>query len=334
MRFGLFGSAQARRDVSLADARRGFTEYVEANVEAEALGYHSTFLVEHHFTGMGQVSSSLTVQSWVAAKTTTLRIGTAVVVLPWHNPVLLAEQAATVDLMSGGRLEFGVGRGYRHNEFDGFCIDVEEATPRFEESLALILRSWTSQSRFTHEGRFWQFHDILVEPPPAQSPHPPVWIAAGHPDSIRKVAALGCNLLLDQFAMPAAVAEKIALYRSELEARGRTFDPMQVAVARNIYVATSPADAAAALERQAGHHARMLALSQRPDGTNRSHITAYADAPGATSASSIYGSPDKVVEELLALERIGVRYVLLGGGQSRESMRRFAAQVMPEFARD
>jgi alkanesulfonate monooxygenase SsuD/methylene tetrahydromethanopterin reductase-like flavin-dependent oxidoreductase (luciferase family) len=134
--------------------------------------------------------------------------------------------------------------------------------------------------------------------------------------------------------MPAAVAEKIALYRSEVEARGRRFDPMQVAVARNIYVATSARDAAAALERQAEQHARMLALSQRPDGTNRSHITAYADAPGSTSASSIYGSPEKVVLELRALEQIGVRYVLLGGGQSRDSMRRFAAHIMPAISGD
>jgi alkanesulfonate monooxygenase SsuD/methylene tetrahydromethanopterin reductase-like flavin-dependent oxidoreductase (luciferase family) len=335
MRFGLFGSAQARRNVPVAEARGGFDTYVEANIEAEALGYHSSFLVEHHFTGMGQVSSSLTVQSWVAAKTKTLRIGTAVIVLPWHNPVLLAEQAATVDLMSGGRLDFGAGRGYRHNEFEGFRIDVGEASARFEESLKLIVKSWVSETRFSHDGRFWQLDGILVEPPPAQRPHPPVWIAAGQPDSIRRVAALGGNLLLDQFAMPDAIAEKIALYKSEVEAHGRTFDPMQVAVARNVYVATSAADAEAALERQAQQHARMMALSQRPDGTNRSHITAYADQPGSTQASAIYGTPDRVAAELEALRKIGVRYVLLNSGvQARESMRRFAAQVMPDFAAD
>src|SRR6201997_1696631 len=130
MRFGLFGSAQARRSGPDTDSSQGFRDFVEDNVEAEALGYHSTFAVEHHFTGFGQVSASLNLLTWVAARTTTLRLGTAVIVLPWHNPVLLAEQAATIDLMSDGRLEFGVGKGYHHNEFASFCIPIEEAEER------------------------------------------------------------------------------------------------------------------------------------------------------------------------------------------------------------
>ena len=125
MRFGLFGSAQARRGDG--DPARGFRDYVDTCVEAEALGFDSSFLVEHHFSDLGQVSASLDLLAWVAARTTTMRLGTAVIVLPWHNPVLLAERTATLDLMSGGRLEFGVGKGYRHSEFAGFCIPYEEA---------------------------------------------------------------------------------------------------------------------------------------------------------------------------------------------------------------
>ena len=116
MRFGLFGSAQARRPgpgAEMTDSSQGFREWIENNVEAEALGFHSTFVVEHHFTGFGQVSASLNLLTWLGARTSTLRLGTAVLVLPWHNPVLLAEQAATLDLLSGGRLDFGVGKGYR-----------------------------------------------------------------------------------------------------------------------------------------------------------------------------------------------------------------------------
>ena len=94
-----------------------------------------------------------------------MRLGTAVIVLPWHNPVLLAEQAATIDLLSGGRLDFGVGKGYRHTEFASFCIPHEEAEERFEEGLEVILKSWTSEERFSHHGKYWHFEDIIVEPP-------------------------------------------------------------------------------------------------------------------------------------------------------------------------
>jgi alkanesulfonate monooxygenase SsuD/methylene tetrahydromethanopterin reductase-like flavin-dependent oxidoreductase (luciferase family) len=99
----------------------------------------------------------------VAAKTRTLRLGTAVLVLPWHNPVLLAEQAATIDLLSGGRLDFGVGKGYRHNEFAGFCIPMQEADARFNESLDVILKAWMSKQRFSHQGRYWRFESADVD---------------------------------------------------------------------------------------------------------------------------------------------------------------------------
>ena len=140
MRFGLFGSAQAKRGGPDVDSAAGFREFVDNNVEAEALGYHSTFLVEHHFTGFGQVSATLNLLTWVGARTTTLRLGTAVMVLAWHNPVLLAEQAATLDLLSGGRLDFGIGKGYRYNEFAGFSMPMEEADGRFDESREVMLR--------------------------------------------------------------------------------------------------------------------------------------------------------------------------------------------------
>src|SRR5438132_12734718 len=163
MKFGLFGSAQAQRGGPDLDSGQGFRDFIEYNVEAEALGYNSTFVVEHHFTGFGQVSASLSLLTWVAARTKTLRLGTAVMVLPRHNPVLLAEQAATIDLLTGGRLEFGVGKGYRANEFAGFCIQIAEADARFEESLSVILKAWTSNERFSHHGTFWNFENIVVE---------------------------------------------------------------------------------------------------------------------------------------------------------------------------
>src|SRR5690348_9341612 len=148
MKFGLFGSAQAQRGGADLDSGQGFREFIDYNIEAEALGYASSFLVEHHFTGFGQVSASLNLLTWVAARTSTLRLGTAVLVLPWHNPVLLAEQAATIDLLSGGRLDFGVGKGYRYNEFAGFCVAMEEADTRFDEAMEVITKSFVRDEPF------------------------------------------------------------------------------------------------------------------------------------------------------------------------------------------
>src|SRR5437868_2746360 len=248
MEFGIFGSAQASTQDLGPETGQGFRDYLDYAVEAEALGYRSSFLVEHHFTGWNQVSATLMLQTALAMRTTTLRLGTAVIVLPWHNPVLLAEQAATLDLISGGRLDFGVGKGYRHSEFKGFGIPPEEAEARFEEALEVIRRAWTSRTRFSHHGRFWNFEDIVVEPPSAQRPHPPIWVAAASAPSIRRAAARSFNLILDQYAAPDVIGERIALYRAEREANGHTFDPMQVTVARQVYVAKNAADKEAALE--------------------------------------------------------------------------------------
>ena len=331
MRFGLFGGAQARRGDG--DPARGLRDYVETCVEAEALGFDSSFLVEHHFSGIGQVSASLDLLAWVAARTTTMRLGTAVVVLPWHDPVLLAERAATLDLMSGGRLEFGVGKGYRHSEFAGFCMPYQEAEERFEEALEVIIRAWTSDARFSHSGRFWQYEDVIVEPPPSQAPHPPIWIAASKPDSIRSVAARGAKLLLDQFASTETVGERLGLFKAECEARGRRFDPMDVAVARNLYVARDAVDAQTALARLAQAHARMVSLSQHPDRRNRSHITAYAGTPGATEASALYGTSDRIAAALEALRAVGVQHILLHSGEpSTQSIRRFSTEIMSAFS--
>jgi len=333
MRFGLFGGAQAGSANPAAAPGQGFHDYIDFNVEAEALGYHSTFCVEHHFTGWSQISATLNLLTWLAARTRTLRVGTAVMVLPWHNPVLLAEQAATFDLMSGGRLDLGIGKGYRYNEFNGFCIPMEEAQARFDETLDVMTKSWTSTERFSHRGRYWQFEDIVVEPRPAQSPHPPLWMAAGSPASIRRVVERGGNLLLDQFATADKIGERIAMFKTEVEARGRTFDPMSVAVARDAYVAKDEADRKAALARAASVRRRTIEVSRAPDREGGSHILSYDHSDAGNEAAALYGSPDEIMTKLEALRAAGVAYVLANfGGNSRVSLKRFAREIAPAFA--
>ena len=332
MQFGIFGSAQASTQDLGAETGQGFRDYLDYAVAAEALGFRSSFLVEHHFTGWNQVSATLMLQTALAMRTTALRLGTAVVVLPWHNPVLLAEQAATLDLISGGRLDFGIGKGYRHNEFAGFRIPLEEAEPRFEESVEVMTKAFTSRERFSHRGKFWQFDDIVVEPPPAQRPHPPFWVAAGSEASIRRAAKRGFNLILDQYASPEQLGQRIALYREELEAGGRRFDPMNVAVARQLYVAKDKAEAAVALERAAQYTKRTVDVSRLPGGKSGSHVLSYAGTPGATEANALYDTADNICERLHVHRKAGVEYILLTIHGGQEQLRRFARDVMPAFA--
>jgi len=333
MRFGLFGAAQAQRgNAPDVDSAAGFRDYIEYVIEAEALGYDSSFIVEHHFTGFGQVSATLNLLTWIGARTSTLRLGTAVIVLPWHNPVLLAEQAATLDLLSGGRLDFGVGKGYRHNEFASFGIPMEDAGPRFEEAIDIITKAWTSNDRFDFHGTYWQFSDIVVEPPTAQKPHPPFWQGAGHASSIRRVAARGHNLLLDQFASIDDTIARFHVYRDAMIANGFGFDPSQVGVARAFYVARDNADKEAAVDRRIAGQRRLHAISQRPDGNNTASIMAFSDTREASEESALYGSPDEICRKIERLRDAGMETLLLnGGGTGRDNLRRFAREVMPHF---
>jgi alkanesulfonate monooxygenase SsuD/methylene tetrahydromethanopterin reductase-like flavin-dependent oxidoreductase (luciferase family) len=332
MKFGLFTSAQANSHLG-PQTGQGFHDWLDFNVEAEALGFRSSFLVEHHFTGWNQVSSTLILLMALAMRTKTLRLGSAVMVLPWHNPVLLAEQAATLDLVSGGRFDFGIGKGYRHSEFKGFQIAPEEAEARFEEAIAVMTRAFTTRERFSHRGRFWHFEDIVVEPPPAQQPHPPFWVAAGSEHSIRRAAGRGFNLILDQYASPQQIAERIGVYKAERSARGLAFDPRQVAVARQLYIAKNEADRQAALKRQSTYTQRTVDVSRAPDRKAGSHVLAYADKPGGTEEHALYGTPNEVVTMLEALRRAGATYVLLTVAGGIDQLRRFAREIMPNFAR-
>src|SRR5438093_1008546 len=216
MRFGLFGGARTDPGEQASDSRI-YGDYVDYICEAEALGFHSVFLVEHHFTGFGQISATLNFLTFLAAKTTTLRLGTAVLVLPWHNPALLAEQAATLDLLSNGRFDFGIGKGYRWGEFHGFCMKMDEAEERYQETVAFLKKAWTGQTRFSHHGKYWDYDDVVIEPAPVQKPHPPLWVGAQSPNSIRYAADNGFNLLLGQAGTPEVVAEGVAVYRRAVE---------------------------------------------------------------------------------------------------------------------
>jgi alkanesulfonate monooxygenase SsuD/methylene tetrahydromethanopterin reductase-like flavin-dependent oxidoreductase (luciferase family) len=215
---------------------------------------------------------------------------------------------------------------------------MEEADARFDEALDVIVKAWTAEEPFSHCGRYWQFDDIVVEPPTAQKPYPPIWMGAGGERSVRRVAQQGYNLLLGQYASPADVGQSIAVYKDAVEATGRRFDPMQVGVTRAFFVTESRAEKEAAMERRLQNRKRQLKLATRPDGTvHGGPDRATGDPRMANEVSAIYGPPDEIAQRLEALRESGVGYVLINGGGSgggargRESLRRFAREVMPPF---
>jgi alkanesulfonate monooxygenase SsuD/methylene tetrahydromethanopterin reductase-like flavin-dependent oxidoreductase (luciferase family) len=333
MRFGLFGGATAK--AQQANDSQIYSEFIDYIVEAEALGFESVFLVEHHFTGMAQVSATLTFLSYLAARTKRMRLGTAVTVLPWHNPVLLAEQAATVDLVSGGRLDLGIGRGYRYSEYAGFCMPLEEGGERYDEALEVIRKAWTSTSRFSHHGKRWHFEDIIVEPPPTQKPHPPLWVGAASERSIRQAAESGFNLLLDQLATPEMIGQRVAAYRGAVEAQGRRFNPMSVGVTRALHVAMSQREREWAYEMRAKFLLTVHQLSTNPNAPSATSTrpTSLADVRIATEEAALIGTPEEIIKRIKALEALGVEYLLLlDVTASLDALRVFAREVMPAFA--
>ena len=320
MQFGLFGGARTKRSVGIEDSQ-GYQSFIDYVVEADRLDFRHMFMVEHHFTGQGQVSASMTLLAYLAAKTKRIRLGTAVVVLPWHNPVLIAEQAATLDLLSDGRFDFGVGKGYRQAEFDGFCIPIDEATERFDEAMEVIRKAWVSDERFSHHGKRWNYENVIVEPAPLQRPHPPLWLAAGSKDSLRRAAREGYNLLLDQLAQTDQIIQRIEIYRNECEQMGRPYNSNMVATARALQMFHTEADRAEA-----------LATRQRVVSVIGSLARDKLADRVEDDTAPLLGTPAEIIDRLHELEAGGATNILLvDPNASVANLRAFAREIMPRF---
>lgn len=172
-----------------------YAEQLEQIVYAEQLGFDSVWITEHHFVEDGYTPSVLPVAAAIAARTSRIRIGTWVLLLPLHNALRVAEDAATVDIISNGRLDLGMGLGYRIEEFEAFGIERRHRGRIMDEGVDLIRRAWT-EDRVTFSGRFYNVHDLNVTPKPVQRPHPPIWLGARGDVPARRAARFRAPLLL------------------------------------------------------------------------------------------------------------------------------------------
>ena len=340
MKFGLFGGAQAVPGEVVTEAALGYHEYGEYIQHAERLGYSSAWLVEHHFTGFSQLSATLNYISYLAGITSEIRLGSAVVVIPWHNPILLAEQIATIDQLSKGRYDFGIGRGYRANEFHGFGMEMGDAQEIFEESVMLLKRSFTETERWSYKSDRWTFNDIIVEPPVVQVPHPPMWIGAASEGSIRGLARNGFNLLLAQVPSFETIGESVAIYRDELDKMGEEFDPERVAVTRGLMVANDDAARDEAHVLRGKFLTEVQVLATDPRFQSKTFVPAArhknrGDPTEVSEAGAILGSSQEMVDRLGKLHDLGVRNVLLHDlSGSFDALQQVAEEVMPHFADD
>lgn len=330
MQFGLFAGAKvgtAAADSGMSVDSLGLQHFVDYVLHAEAQGFSHIFMVEHHFTGAQQVSSSLGLLTYLAGRTTKIRLGTAVIVLPWHNPALLAETVAVLDILSKGRFDFGIGKGYKKVEFDAFCIPFEEASERFEECFAFLRKAWTSKERFSWDGKYHKYHNVEVEPSPWQKPHPPFWMAANSAESIRRAAREDVNLLLDQVATIDGVIERLDIYREEKTRLGIAYDPAQVAVTRALRLIPDEAERAAWLKFYAGALDAAGVLKFGPaEGEEGKRRYIESDAP-------LIGSEEQICGQLERLQAGGVEIVLMVDVTgSHDTLDVFGERIIPRFA--
>src|SRR5262247_3650809 len=227
MEFGLFFLMQ--RDEAWSE-QAVYSSALEQMVAAEGLGYHSVWIAEHHFADYGLCPAPPVLAAYLAARTRTLRLGMGVCLLPLHHPVDLAENLAVLDVVSGGRLDVGIGRGGTLQDYQTFQSDRADARARVEEGIALIQASW-SGAPFDFQGRFHSAERLHVRPATTQRPHPPLYIAANSEDSVLSAARLGLPALSSFFVPVPELQRRHKLYRETALGAGRT-EPEVVALER------------------------------------------------------------------------------------------------------
>jgi len=199
MDFGYFTLSDNHYDNNPRSSNQFVADITAEALYAEELGMHSAWIGEHHFNSLGVLSCPDLVLAYVAARSKRIRLAPAVTVLPLHNPIRVAEQWATLDLLSGGRVDFAAGRGYDRREYLPFHVSFEDNQGIFEEGLELVRKLWMAEGRISHHGRHYSFDDVRITPKPVQRPIP-AYVGSFSKPSIELAARLGCGLIVAPFA--------------------------------------------------------------------------------------------------------------------------------------
>jgi alkanesulfonate monooxygenase SsuD/methylene tetrahydromethanopterin reductase-like flavin-dependent oxidoreductase (luciferase family) len=331
------------------EAMTRYQDTLEQIVYADALGFDIAWLAELHFyQPFSILSSPLILAAALAQRTRRIRLGTAVALLPLQHPVRVAEDAATVDLLSQGRLELGVGRGAIAIHFQGFNVPVEESRERFEEALTIIERAWTEET-CAFDGKYWQVADTSVVPKPLQRPHPPLRLAANSPETAAFAGAHGYPIFVASVINPfPKLLEQIDLYYHAFRAAEQAGKQANVAAMFPLYVADNAAHVRLEVESSVMSYFRTVSAQLRLGERDPSPSYAYLREvrrrmegitwEEAEATMALYGSPQQCVEKLQAAHRrCGMDQVICWfnpGGlvphrQVLASMQRFAEEVMP-----
>lgn len=351
MKFGILFTSHPDPEREPYPHREVHARVTNEIMEADRLGYDTAWIAEHHFSNKyGILPDPFAYTAYLAAKTERIRLGMAVMTLPLHNPVRLAENAAFVDILSGGRVVLGLGSGYRPYEFAGLGIPFEERRDIQEEAVPLILDAFHKR-QVTHDGKYFR-HDIAGEyeifPVSVQQPHPPLYMAAGSDRSIATAARHGFGLMLSNLPDFEKLAEQIAFYRAHMEEAPAPWNANpafgQVDVARYIYVAESDAQAREESEEGILRHIKNFTgkgtagyLGQ----VSEKNIDRDFTYDELAETMIVHGAPETVIERLREMRRVtGMNSLVLhyppyyGTEKALKSLRLFAAEVMPVLRED
>jgi probable F420-dependent oxidoreductase len=331
MKIGVFLGTQHPAD---GDMRRALGDHLEQTRALRDEGYDAVWVGQHYRTYPEQFFQTTPLLARLAAEAGDMTIGTNLLLLPLHNPVDVAEQYATMDVIAGGRFILGVGLGYRPEEYEVFGVERRTRTRRFEEALALLKRLWT-EDHVTFEGQFYQVNDVSIRPRPLQRPRPPIWIGAAADPAVRRAALLGDAWISTSVSTFSIVKEQIALYR---RTRAEAGLPPAAESAHSIecYVA---ADRRRAFDESAPYIAAKYRsyFAWGMDGNLPGESAATLSLEELVRDRFVIGTPDDVIRDCrrrrdeLGATHLVVRFNFPGMSQANvlNAIRLFGREVIP-----